>query len=1458
MIPSSSIWPQHNPSEPTSLKASGAFTPSSPIKSLPHSELRCAAIHSIQKEGMRSLMKTCGFDDAWIQEVKEENFQSQEHLVTYLFSHILHEMKPEEWDKLSYPHLLELYDLQGMNIAFTAIREGKKPFFSYLIHHVPVDDLIMIKGLEEREELRGKTLLHLIAIYGREEMLQALLHTHLDMINMKDKDALGLTALHWAIHEGHEEILRRLLSYGMIGQELELKTHIISLIALAILSGYPSILALLLSHNQFKEISLLEGIPELKTPLHLAIHSNQPRMLTHLLNHEHDTVKYLLELKDALGRTPLQLAAFLGDLFAIRALIHKGAHIHQGEFEKGGTALHFAVRGKQPDATLLLLSLGIDPSKTDAAGRSPLADLQDKDAKAPLMRRCKNILENFTASKRLDKVKETLILERAPFNMILEGSYLHMEGFIGVIEGLESKKILKDIRRFSGLGMGSMIATLLSLGYTSSQLRDLPFTSLQELLTVDHTLQHEELKELEAFECSQGFTGKNKVSSLALCHMKPLQETLEEIIYQQSEIHDMTFKELADKIQKFPERYKHIHLFTYSLTQEKLMHVTSENAEYEDFVISDVLTAALSFPGVLSPLILRRKNSSKDLYDDTTYGKVIAPSFINSLVDQFDELIYQENPYFKGKQTNYRTLVLKLTHLTVKKDKLTREERLLLRLLYQHLGQGEKREISEEISRGRIKEISFLGEDHKSESNQQIEQLFSEVKAFDVHKTSLGISRSSKPLLKPWKYDFFLQSTSKALEDGLIKPPSCLSNIPVRDHIFVGRVKELEELKTAFLASSRVSISGLGGMGKSTLSFKYALELKEYLFLHLIKVTGPRSIKLGLLELALLLGLKKEDHEETLTELKVTLKKMTLPGLIVIDGLDDSLFFQEIDDYLPNSMQCHILITTRIGEEAKVNGFHDISLTEFSEEEALCYLIQKKQVNKVEQESASCLAKEVGYHPLALSHIVRYLQEEDLSIEEYSKRFKSRSLKLPDLDAISLPAGEQSVFITWQVSLEAIKQKKNGELSLKIMHFIALLGEEDIPFDLLCTFIQRRYPEEDPVSIASGLKLLKNYAFLQETRGVKKYYHIHALVQKVIAHELREEDKKEIIQDVITSLDQEITELRRPYHIVEGEIDDRLREIYQVHMLALFIDMGPLIPLKETVQLLSHLGWIAYYEEKEENALWYIDQGITLIKDLSDQPFSLLKAELYHLRSCIESDEELARESLAIREKLCGVSSEYTVESCETLAFILGTMNEHEEALSLAREVLHRKKAALGDVDGILRDYENVINILKKLKKYEEALTLSSDMLMTQNRILGVSDHEISAGYASKNVIELLQILGRDEEALIKAQALLKRREESLEESRYLLLESYQLVITLLVKLERTQEALDAAQKMIAIKQRHAGDTVGDKRSLIQQSYQLVMTLLCKLNRKEEAVKLFHALKEALHSHQPLDSPLKK
>ena len=119
-------------------------------------------------------------------------------------------------------------------------------------------------------------------------------------------------------------------------------------------------------------------------------------------------------------------------------------------------------------------------------------------------------------------------------NLIFEGSGINGMAYIGVIQELENKDLLSNIKYFAGASSGAFMATMICLGYTSIELEEMLKT-----LDIDEIVNTCYIKKIY-----------NLIKGWGLHSREPLRKKLGELF--EAKYHkDITFGELYQKTGKF-------------------------------------------------------------------------------------------------------------------------------------------------------------------------------------------------------------------------------------------------------------------------------------------------------------------------------------------------------------------------------------------------------------------------------------------------------------------------------------------------------------------------------------------------------------------------------------------------------------------------------------------------------------------------------------------------------------------------------------------------------------------------------------------------------------------------------------------------------------------------------------------------------------------------------------------
>ena len=261
------------------------------------------------------------------------------------------------------------------------------------------------------------------------------------------------------------------------------------------------------------------------------------------------------------------------------------------------------------------------------------------------------------------------------------------------------------------------------------------------------------------------------------------------------------------------------------------------------------------------------------------------------------------------------------------------------------------------------------------------------------------------------------------------KPLGFPHNIPNSNtQKFVGRENELVLIHQHLQTSNHAVISaveGMGGIGKTELATQYSL-------LHLFLNFYPGGIcwlsatnqNLGLQIIQFCrthLGLNPPDDFDVLSQVTWCWQRWREGRVLLV--IDDVQNYSAIQLYLPpQSSQVRVLITTRL----KLDLSGSLSLQILSESEALALLSELIGADKLTPKTAQAeeLCQRLGYLPLALQLVSRYIKKRKISLAEMLRRLAAKGINHPafDIDAynptwtLSITRGVQAAFeLSWEI-----------------------------------------------------------------------------------------------------------------------------------------------------------------------------------------------------------------------------------------------------------------------------------------------------------------------------------------------------------------------------------------------------------------------------------------------------------
>ncbi len=703
----------------------------------------------------------------------------------------------------------------------------------------------------------------------------------------------------------------------------------------------------------------------------------------------------------------------------------------------------------------------------------------------------------------------------------------------------------------------------------------------------------------------------------------------------------------------------------------------------------------------------------------------------------------------------------------------------------------------------------------------------------------------------------------------------CPHNIPSSNtDKFVGRENELKSISQKLENNHEVVIAhieGMGGVGKTELAIQYSQsQLENYSGGICWVDAGEQDISVQIVEFVReYLQLRLPEGFE-LPELVRWCWRNWREGktLIVLDDVRD---YQQIKPYLPpRASQFKVIITTRLKLDLESSIYLEV-LDETEAIELLTGLVGSEKISQ-ELEKGKELCHRLGYLPLALQLVGRYIKKRQISYKEMLIRLEEkgilhRALDVEESDKTRTDSIKRGVKAAFELSWEELTQEAQ-ELGC----LLSLFALSPIPWIL----VEGVLPERDSEDIEDARIELENLHLLQRKDDD---YQLHQLIQeffrlKQSGLNVADEQKYKFCKMIVLEAKKISYELTQSEIIASTPVIPHLAEATTLYqnwlsdddLIRPFIGLGRYYAGQGT-----YIQALPWYEQclkvaKERfgedhpsvassyNSLagLYSDQGrYNEAEPLYQQALALLQkllgedhpdvassinnlALLYKSQGRYEKAEPLLLQALALRQKLLGEDHPSVASSYNSLAGLYSDQGRYNEAEPLYQQALALLQKLLGeDHPRVASSYNNLAALYSDQGRYEKAEPLLLQALALRQKLLGEDHPHVASSY--HNLAGLYYSQGRYEKAEPLYQQALALWQKLLGEDHPDVASSINNLALLYKSQGRYEKAEPLYQQALALRQKLLGEDHPD----VASSYNNLATLYYTQGRYEKAEPLF-------------------
>jgi DNA-binding SARP family transcriptional activator/tetratricopeptide (TPR) repeat protein len=572
--------------------------------------------------------------------------------------------------------------------------------------------------------------------------------------------------------------------------------------------------------------------------------------------------------------------------------------------------------------------------------------------------------------------------------------------------------------------------------------------------------------------------------------------------------------------------------------------------------------------------------------------------------------------------------------------------------------------------------------------------------------------------------------------------------LPLAAAHFTGRDRELDAIDEALGVADRAvvtqAITGLGGVGKSQLAVRYVHQhADDYDVVAWIRAEDGGTTDLSELAAELGLPVAQLTPAERASAAVRWLSGCNERWLLVLDNVAAP---EQLLDCCPSAGNGRVIVTTRDRRMAQFGP--ELRIDVFDEATAAEYLLATSG-RAEDHDSATRLARALGFLPLALSHAGAYCAA-GTSFADYLELLGA--LPAAELfDSHPETSYAQTVESTWQVSIQAAERQ--APLARNVLAMAAHLAPDAIPRVLFEVLL------DDADSVTARKPLLDAFNVLHRLSLVEvddDAVSVHRLLQKVVCDDAAiRADKTAAVSALAAVAAAFPSDHDRPETWPQTE---RLLP----HALA--IDVALTQRDEENQQLVALLNSASEYLLRAEAGKRAVDvatraSACALAVLGAEHPDTLrARANLaasYHAVGRAGESIELGEEVLADCERILGPEHPNTLTAARGILLVSYDLAWHAGATVERREhVLASSERILGPEHPDTLRAGMILALSREAGRSTEAVELAERVLADSERILG-PEHSDTLRAGTMNTAFAYREAGRNREAVELAERVL-------------------------------------------------------------------------------------------------------